>query len=271
VSIPAFLVVWGACLASLVLGGWALAVLSLALLQGRLIYRPDVGASTPEAAGTPWFRIIRDGDALLGWWAPPRDPDGLVLAVFHGNRGTLARMAAKTALWHQWGFGLFLGTYRGYEGKPGRPTEAGLIADGRACLDWLAAAQGVDGRNLVLYGESLGAAVALRLATERKARGLVMEAPFCSLIAMASERHPWAPVRWLLRHVYDNLSRIGGLRLPILILHGDADRTTPVDHSRKLAELAGSQCRLAVLPGGGHLDLYDKGAARLLTEFLSGI
>jgi len=206
----------------------------------------------------------------LGWWVPPRNSDGLVLVVFHGNRGTLARMAAKTALWHHWGFGLFLATYRGYEGNAGAPSEPGLHDDGRACLDWLTG-QGIDERRLVLYGESLGGAVALQLATERKARALVLEAPFSSLRAMAHERHPWAPAGWLLRHPYDNLSRIGGLSLPILILHGDADRTTPLRHSRVLAAKAGANCRLEVLPGGGHLDLYDKGAARLLTEFLSGI
>lgn len=254
----------------LALGGWGLAVLLLFLFQGRLIYRPDMGAATPEEAGTPWLRIVRDGDRLLGWWSPPRDPDGLVLAVFHGNRGTLARMAAKTAPWHDWGFGLFLGTYRGYEGKPGRPCEDGLADDGRACLDWLAA-QGVSERHVVLYGESLGAAVALMLAGEYKARGLVLEAPFSSLTAMAGERHPWVPARWLLRHVYNNLARISGLCLPILILHGDSDRTTPVIHSRRLAERAGGRCRLAVIPGAGHLDVYDKGAGRFLSEFLSGL
>lgn len=254
----------------LLAGGWGLAVLGLALFQGRLIYRPDPSAPTPQEAGTPWMVPIAKGSSLLGWWVPPKHQGMPVLVVFHGNRGTLARMAAKTAPWQHWGFGLFLATYRGFEGNPGHPCEEGLTEDGQEALTWLVK-QGFPQDRLVLYGESLGCAVALRLAAKASVRALVLEAPFSSLTELAGERHPWAPVRWLLRHRYDNRPFIAGLKLPILILHGDADRTTPMVHSQRLAALSGPNCRLAVLAQAGHLDLYDKGAGPLLTEFLSGI
>ena len=265
-SLPTVLV----SLLLLLLGGWGLAVLGLALFQERLIYRPDPSASTPKEAGAPWLEPIRKGPSLLGWWVPPKRPDMPVLVVFHGNRGTLARMASKTAPWHHWGFGLFLATYRGFEGNPGHPSESGLTEDGQEVLNWLAG-QGFAQDRLVLYGESLGCALALRLAARGPVRALVLEAPFSSLTELAGERHPWAPVRWLLRHRYDNRSFIAGLRLPILILHGDSDRTTPLAHAQRLATLSGPSCRLAVVTKAGHLDLYDKGAGPLLTEFLSGI
>lgn len=261
---------WLGGLVVLAVSGWGLAVLALVLFQRPLIYRPDEAAATPSEAGTPWLREVRQDGRLLGWWVPPRTSEGLVLAVFYGNRGTLARMAAKTAAWHHWGFGLFLVAYRGYDGNPGKPSEAGLEQDGRAALDWLAG-QGFPADRLVLYGESLGASPALRLASGQGGRALILEAPFSSLIELAAERHPWAPVRWLLRHRHDNRPHIAGLSLPILILHGDADRTTPVEHSRRLAALAGPNCRLAVIPGAGHLDLHDKGATPVMTAFLSGV
>lgn len=246
---------------------WLAAVMTMTLAQRRLIYRPEPSAATPEAAATPWLRPVHQDGKLLGWWVPPRNAKGLVLVVFHGNRGTLARVAAKTAPWHQWGFGLFLATYRGYEGNSGKPSEAGLYEDGRAVLDWLTAAD-VTPEQQVLYGESLGCGVAIQLAGERPARALVLEAPFTSIPDLAAQRHPWAPTRRLLRHRFDNQSKISTLKLPLLILHGQADRTTPCSHSRALAA-AQPNAVLSVLPKAGHLDLYDHGAIRSLSEFLT--
>ncbi len=248
---------------------WIAAVLGLVLAQRPLIYRPESSARTPEEAGTPWLRPVEENGRLLGWWVPPRQPDGLLLVIFHGNRGTLARMAAKTARWHDFGFGLFLATYRGYEGNVGHPDEAGLYEDGRAVRAWLER-QGLPLRRQVLYGESLGAAVALHLAAEGPARGLVLEAPFTSLPDIAARRYPWAPARLLLRQRYDNINKINKVKIKTLILHGENDKSTPPAHSERLAGCS-QMARLHILPQAGHLDLYDHGAQQYLLDYLARI
>lgn len=257
-------------LVTLFAGAWALAVLALALLQGPLIYRPETGAATPEEAGTPWLREVRDDKRLLGWWVPPASADRPVLLAFYGNKGNLARLASKSTPWHHWGFGLFLVAYRGYEGNPGCPSERSLTEDGLTALEWLRA-EGYTKDRIVLYGESLGSSPACRLAAKGLGRALILEAPFSSLLELASERHPWAPVRLLLRHRHDNRPYLAGLKMPVLILHGDADRTTPMKHSHRLAQLGGRNVQLKIIPGGGHLNLHNHGAGRVLSDFLTGL
>ncbi|MDR3436159.1 alpha/beta hydrolase [Telmatospirillum sp.] len=222
----------------------------LALAQRRLLYRPPPeGVSDPTLA--PEMATIRQGPTLLGWWQSPPDPISPILVFFHGNRGTLNRIATKTAPWREeFHLGLFLATYRGYEGNPGNPSEAGLYDDGRAVLDWLTH-QGFSAERLILYGESLGTGVATQLAIERHCLGVVLEAPFSSIPDIAMERYPWAPSRWLVRDTYDNRAKIGDITSPILLLHGDADRTIPLAHSQRLAAAAPS-AQLAVVPQATH-------------------
>lgn len=255
----------GWCLIS-VAAAYLLAVAVLVLFQRRLLYRPQMAPTDPASAGVTRMEPVRQGNRLLGWYAPPPTDGAPVLVFFHGNRGTLARVAAKTAAWQATDIGIFAATYRGYEGNPGRPSEAGLYADGRAVLDWLSAS-GIPPTRLILYGESLGTGVVTQLASERTVRAVVLEAPFSSMTDVAAGRYPWIPCRWLLRDRFDSLSKIGHIMAPLLILHGAADRTIPVEHARKLAEAA-PKTQLVVLSGANHLNLHDRGGTPPLLAFL---
>lgn len=254
-------------IAGLAAGGavaWATAVAGLAVLQRRFLYRPPRVPSGPPPAG--WSEA-RAGDALRGWWCPPPEDDAPVLVVFHGNKGTLARIAAKAAPWREAGCGLFAATYRGYEGNPGRPDEAGLYADADAALDWLAG-HGVAAGRIVLYGESLGSGAAVQMAATHPVAALVLEAPFTGIAALGAARYPWAPARLLTRDRYDNRAKIGALDLPILILHGTRDATTPFAHAQALAAAA-TRVQLVAIDGAGHTDLFEHGADRPLLAFLA--
>ncbi|MTJ81941.1 MAG: alpha/beta hydrolase [Telmatospirillum sp.] len=245
---------------------------AMALMQRRLLYLPGT-AAVPRETGVerPPLTPVAGEDRLLGWWLPPAVPDAPVLVFFHGNRGTLRRIADKTATWPgRFGIGLFLATYRGYEGNPGKPTEQGLYQDGRTILDWLAARSGTGRDRILLYGESLGSGVATQMAAEGRGAALILEAAFTSIVAIAQRRYPWAPVRWLLRDRFDNLSKIGVVGIPTLLLHGDADPTVPVDHARRMAAAAPS-AQLAVVSGATHLDIHQKGGTDVLADFLNGI
>ena len=253
-------------------GLYALFAGAMYVLQRRLMYVPQPYTATRPEDHRPDLQEIvctaDDGVAVHHWMLPAGDETRLGVVVFHGNAGSLEGSAEKFLGLSDDGHGLVLGNYRGYSGAAGRPTEAGLIADGRALLDRLHE-EGWPAGRLVLYGESLGSGVATRLASERKAAGLVLEAPFTSAAAVAQRHYWYLPAYWLTRDRFDNLSRIGEVGAPILILHGERDRTVPVAHSRRLAERAGDGCELAIYPDAGHADLYEHGAEQRVRGFLN--
>lgn len=244
-------------------------IVGLVALQRRFIYRPMPGHALPADAGAPWMRTVHQDGRLLGWFVAPPTAGAPVLVFFHGNRGTLSRVAGKVAPWRDLGIGIFAATYRGFEGNPGKPNEAGLYADGRAVLDWLEGA-GIAGHRLILYGESLGSGVAAQLALERPVRAVVLEAPYASVADIAADRYPWTPARRLVRDRFETLAKIGRISAPVLILHGDADQTIPVHHAYRLAAAAPS-AQLVVVPGANHLDLYDRGASSVFQSFITTV
>ena len=180
-------------------------VLALAwVLQRRLIYLP-AGAPAPAAEqlldGGSAVRVhTDDGLDLTAWHAPATGPTtGVTVLVLPGNAGSrLARVPLARALAGA-GFDVLLLDYRGYGGNPGSPTEDGLAADARAAHHHLVGERGVRADRLVLFGESLGAAVATRLARERPVAALVLRSPFTSLADVGARHYPFLPVRALLR------------------------------------------------------------------------
>jgi fermentation-respiration switch protein FrsA (DUF1100 family) len=162
---------------------------------------------------------------------------------------------------------VLLTTWRGYSGNPGRPTEQGLYTDGRAALDFLAA-QGIPPGRTALYGESLGAGVAVALAAEFAAGALVLESPFSSIADVAARKFPIFPVRLLVRDRFDSLAAIGRVRAPLLVLHGEADDVVPVDLGRRLLAAANPPKTGHFVAGAGHNDLHEFAVAETVIPFV---
>ncbi|MEO5372908.1 MAG: alpha/beta hydrolase [Alphaproteobacteria bacterium] len=217
--------------------------------------------------------VTADGLGLRAWWRPPGN--GLTTIVyFHGNGGNIGHRGHRVRPLLDLGLGVLLVEYRGYGGNPGEPTEEGLYADGRAALSFLADA-GVPPDHWVLYGESLGTGVAVRMAFERAAvtpprpiRGVILEAPFDSLAAVASAHYPFLPVGLLLKDRYDSLARIGAIRVPLLVVHGEADTVVPIAHGRRLFAAAATPKQAVWLPDVGHNDVFERGGAASIQVFL---
>jgi hypothetical protein len=172
------------------------------------------------------------------------------------------------APWRDLGLGLFAATYRGYEGNPGRPDEAGLYADARAVLDWLAG-RGVAAERIIVYGESLGSGIAVQMAIERSVRAVILEAPYVNMPELAAYHYPWTPARLVVCDRFASLSKIGRITVPLLILHGSADRVVPISHARRLRAATGGRAQLVEIPGAGHVDLFECGAACPFNRFIA--
>lgn len=260
-----------------VLAGAAL-IAALVALESRLIYYPTRDhAAAPSDYGLKAEDLslkTADGVQLHGWWIGGSGRTALLF--FHGNAGNVShRLDRSRLLVDRFGLDVLLLDYRGYGRSGGKPSEAGLYADARAAYD-AATARGFTADQIVLFGESLGSAVAAQLALERPCAGLVLETPFLSVPALARRYYPFVP-RFLIRTRFDTESTIGRLTVPKLIIQAERDEIVPGPHARRLFTLAAEPKRLYVIPGAGHNDTYAVGgepyfdAWRSFLESLPGL
>lgn len=242
------------------IGGYAVILGAVFVMQRTLLY--PAGSDVPDAAMAAAAGIqavtteTPDGLQLTHWYVPPSEPNGPVLVVFHGNAGHVGDRVPKLAELMRAGFGLLLAGYRGYGGNPGRPNEEALSADARLLLDWLAG-QGVAPERTVLYGESLGTGIAVKMATERPAAAVILEAPFTTVAEVAQTHYWYLPARWMVLDRWDSRSRIARINAPLLLMHGLRDRTTPVRFGQRLFAAAVDPKEILLVDEAEHSNLYD--------------
>lgn len=259
--------------------GWLLAAVGLYVAlcavmfvaQRNLQYFPNKVVPIPAEVGLPEFRTVtvQTADSLLlsGLHAAPTDGSKPTILYFHGNGGHVGDRSAIAGALHRAGYGVLLAGYRGYGGNPGSPTEQGLMTDGRAWADWLVE-RGVSGRKLVFYGESLGTGVAVQMAAERNAAGLVLQSPYTSITDVAAAAYPFLPVRLLLLDRFDSLGRIPEIRAPLLVVHGERDSVVPVALGRRLFAAAPEPKTGVWPPQADHMDLLVHGLADTVIDWL---
>jgi uncharacterized protein len=240
---------------------YAAIVLAAYLGQRRLMYFPDRTHTLPAQVGLPEVeeRVLKtpDGARVVAWYgkAKPGEP---TLLYFHGNAGSLAARAERIRRFMAEGWGVYMMTYRGYGGGTGSASEVANVSDARLAYGALVQ-EGVDPASIILYGESLGTGVAVRLATERPAAGLILDAPYTSIVEIAAQGYPYLPVGYLLKDRYESKNYIRQVHMPLLILHGERDPVIPVEMGRALLALANEPKRLATFPRAGHSDIYVDG------------
>jgi fermentation-respiration switch protein FrsA (DUF1100 family) len=250
---------------------YALAVAALFLLQRRILYLPDNTRPDVARAGIADLRQMTvttaDGLSLLAWFLPPRDGQPVVLHL-HGNAGNIGHRSFRLGHFRRLGWGVLLLDYRGFGGNPGTPSEQGLLTDGRAGVSALER-MGFAPSQIILWGESLGSGVAVQLGVEKSFAAVILEAPYTSITDMARRRFPFVPSGWLLLDRFDSLRAIGGLRAPVLIIHGARDRIIPVAMGQALFEAAPEPKQLWIVPESGHLDLVEAGAIEQAGAFVA--
>lgn len=254
----------GVALYGLMLGG-------LYFGQRALMYHPDPTVPFPHRHDVPEMEAVRvpvsGGVEVLCWWHPPETGNHPVVVYFHGNAGHIGERGYKVRHMIDAGYGVLLTGYRYNAQSGGKPSEELLLADGRALVEHVES-QGVAPERLVLYGESLGSGIAVALASERNVGALVLETPYSTMAEVAQSHYWYAPAKWLVRDSYDSMARIGRVRAPILLFHGDADTTIPVRFAKRLFEAAPEPKEARYFPGGAHTDLYEHGAGHLVVDFI---
>lgn len=221
----------------------------------------------------PLFLTTSDGVKLRAWWIPGPSAEAPVMLCLHGNGGNLSHRTDKMRLFHEAGAAQLWLDWRGYGESAGSPDEPGLYRDALAGWAWLNAVKAVPASRLVLYGESLGGAAAVELATRVPAAGLIVDSSFTSAADMSRLILPWFPVR-LLSLRFDNLSRLPRVTVPTLFLHSPEDDIIPYAMAlRNLGASGAAKKRLVDLKGSHNEGFLDAGPLypKAIRDFLASL
>lgn len=248
------------------------------LFQSHLLYLPEVPSRTlaadPGALGLDFQDVAletADGVALHGWYVPAPGARR-VLLFFHGNAGNISHRLDSIQIFHDLGLDVLIIDYRGYGRSEGSPSEQGTYRDAEAAWRYLAGERGLDPGRVVVFGRSLGAAVAAWLAARHPPGALILESAFRSVPAMAAELYPWLPVRWLARLRYETQAYVGQVTAPVLVVHSTDDEIVPFTHGQAVYDAAREPKTLLRLRGGHNdgfmvsADVYRAGLAEFLRQ-----
>jgi len=251
---------------------YIVALVALYVFQRDFLYFPSSTYISLQAAHAPaamkeLYARTEDGLDLKAGYAPATSKP-LTIVFFHGNGDSL-RTAAFIALpYLAAGYGFLLVEYRGYSGMPGSPTEVGIYADARADIRSLIAS-GVKEADIVLFGYSLGTGVAVQMAREFHARGVILLAPYMSVAKQAQLTFPFFPAGFLVKDRYENFSKIPDLHVTILMANGGRDEVIPPSQGRQLFALANEPKQFAFIPEAGHTDLFQSAFVGLSLQWLA--
>ena len=206
-------------------------------------------ADPPAGSGYATLDVTVPGIGIIKhWWMPPATAGMPTIVFFHGNAGDRTSFLEQGELLHARGFGAVLVSYPGYSGNPGTPSEDPLMADARAAI----AAAGPKAGPIIVWGHSLGSGVAARMASEGRAVGLVLEAPYTSLPDVAARIYPYIPVHWLMLDRFDTSALVDKITVPVLIFHSTDDPQIPFAMGRELADALGKRATFVRMEGAGH-------------------
>ena len=241
-------------------------------IENFLIFFPQSNFDlTPEKFRLKYkdvFFRAEDGIGLHGWFFPLKG-DYPVIIFCHGNAGNISHRLENISLILERKIQVFIFDYRGYGRSEGRPSETGIYMDGRAAYDYLIKREGISAEKIVLFGRSLGAAVAIDLALNRKAKSLVIESAFTSTKDMAKTMFLFNIASFILPPNYNNLDKISRVHIPKLIMHGDDDEIVPFDMGQQLFTASKDPKYFYKIGGAGHNDTYIAGGERYLQAFVS--
>lgn len=261
--------------------------IALYLGQSNLVYMPSQELiDTPATIGLKFDDVqltTKDSVNLDSWFVPAKDNDQIgkgVILFCHGNGGNIGNRVSYLPIFKDLGLATFLFDYRGYGKSEGKPSEEGTYSDVEAAWQYLTQEKQIPPQKIIIYGESLGGAIASYLAQKisqqdgkNSAGGLILASTFTSISDRAAELYPFLPIRFLSRFSYNSIDRLSSIKIPVLIIHSTDDEIIPFHHGDRNFQAANQPKKLVKLRGdhnGGFLDsleTYRKG----LKEFIQSI
>lgn len=257
------------------ISGIVLTAIYVKYLERRNLFFPFKEIeSTPCAIGLSYedvYFVTEDNKKINGWFIPANDAKYTIL-FFHGNAGNISHRLDKIKIFHDLGLNIFIIDYRGYGKSQGRPSKAGLYLDAKGSYGYLIGKFKTKPSSIILYGESLGGAVALELATKAEARAVITEETFSSMRDIAKDIYPFLP-SFFVSDAFNSLSVIEKVSIPKLIIHSQDDEMISFKHAQKLYDKAKEPKTLAAI-NGSHNSAFlesEKEYIRHIREFIEGL
>ena len=236
--------------------------LVLVLNQSRYIYFPERSiVATPSAVGLAHEPVqfqAADGVELAGWFVPA-EPSRAVVLFCHGNAGNMSHRLDSILLFNRLGLSTFIFAYRGYGQSGGRTTETGTYRDVEAAWQYLIDERGIEPAEIVVFGRSLGGAVASWLAQKHTPAAAIVESTFTSVPDVAAKLYPIYPVRWLSRFSYDAAEYVAKANCPVLVVHSRDDDIIPFSHGQMLFEAANEPKQFLEIQGSHNDGFFVSG------------
>jgi len=252
--------------------------LYLYLMQGRMIFYP-IGklTATPADISLHYESVAlttSDGVKLHGWFVPARDGKGKgALLFFHGNAGNISHRLESLKIFHNLGLSTLIIDYRGYGESKGAISEKGTYLDAEAAWDYLAGTKEFSPQEIIVFGRSLGAAIATYIAGREEPGGLILESAFTSVPDMGARMYPYMPVRLLSRFKYDARKALQSVTCPVLVVHSPHDDIIPFENGLQLYESARQPKKFLEIRGDHNEGFYVSGKIYIdgMNDFITSV
>ena len=246
------------------------------LFQRNLLYHPSVNNYLKDQVAkepTEIEKVIittKDKLDLIAWFYDKNLEKFKTVLFFHGNAGSLENRTYKLNHFKDLNVNFLIIAWRGFNGNKGKPSETGLYEDAESAIKWLKI-KGVNEKNIILYGESLGTGVAVEVAQNKNYAGIILESPFTSMVNIGKKYYPLFPIHLLLRDKFESYKKIKNVSVPLLILHGKKDKIVPFAMGKKMYELANKPKFFYSQEYGDHMVDYDENLLLALKKFIQSL
>jgi len=239
--------------------------------QRKLLYLPSENNYLDDPIEFKYKEVfieVEENLRLKSWLIEDDLESKKTIVFFHGNAGNLSNRTYKLNELNKLNINVLIIAWRSFSCNDGEPTEKNLYNDAKKTIEWLNS-KGVDNKDIILYGESLGTGVAVELAQSSNFKGVILESPFTSMTKAAKNIYPWLPVKYLLKDKYDSENKIQNIKTPILIMHGKRDSIVPFHMGEKLFKLANEPKYSYFTDDDDHMMKFNEELLKSLSKFLN--
>jgi len=246
-------------------------IIFLFFYQRKLLYHPSENNYLDETSLNHNIekKFIQSENKLVSWYFE-KNSDYKTILFFHGNAGKLDNRVYKLNELSKLEINYLIIAYRGFSGNEGKPTESGLYQDAKSAKIWLNN-NGVKDKDIILYGESLGTAVAVDLASKHKFAGIILESPFTSMTRLAQKYYPIFPVKIILKDKFDSINKIQKINSPLLVMHGEEDTIVPFSMGVEIFEKSNTQKSEYFIKNDDHMMNFDQNLISEIQKFIKSL